>query len=141
MSNSSKKRITFFITGMASLLMGAMIYLLFRPTVIFAQCLDDEKWVLFLRQLLSWLDLTVVKFHLVDYLWALSLSCGLHLIFCPDLKGSLFCTLTVALYGGLFELLQSLGVISGTGDWFDILGYILAGITVNILNSLRRWEL
>ena len=66
------------------------------------------------------------------------MSCGLHVIFQPEICVSALCTVAVVIYGGVYELLQYLGVIGGTGDLWDVLMYILAGITVNILNSTYK---
>lgn len=78
------------------------------------------------------------EYYLPDFLWALSLSCGLHIIFNPKTIGSLYCTTAITGLGFTFELMQYTKIINGTGDIIDIILYLLAGITVNLINLKRR---
>ena len=75
----------------------------------------------------------VVRYYLADFLWALSLCSFLLAIFIPKKKGKIIIGTAVALYGLLWELLQHFGIISGTGDLFDILMYLLAAFAVTII--------
>lgn len=120
---------------MAALLVGALIYILFRPNTYVAQMVAAAVPLYGLSYTFSWLECDLVKYYLPDYLWAVSLSCGLHGIFQPTMRGSVACTAVVALFGGVYEGLQCIGVINGTGDAVDGLWYVLAGVTVNIING------
>lgn len=139
MNKSSMKAKCFFAVSLSSLLLGGMIYLLFRPHTYIALIVSNYIQFDRITECLRWMNCGWVKFYLADYLWALSLSGGLHLIFQPDRRGTVWCALTVISYGGIYELLQQLNWISGTGDLWDLLMYILAALTANILNlSLKE---
>lgn len=131
------KMLCFWVIGIFSLILGFLIYLLFREnTIITTQIsyiIDLEP----LRNLFLGVKSDFLKYYLVDFLWALSLSCGLHIIFKPKIKGSLICSLTVVTLGTVFEMLQFLNVINGTGDILDVISYILAALTVNVINLKR----
>ena len=81
-----------------------------------------------------------IKYYFSDYLWAVSLCCGLHCILLPSNKGSLLCFAITVCYGFIWELLQYASIFKGTGDLWDILMYILAGFTVLILNFISKKE-
>ena len=119
------------ILGIISLLTGLFVYLIFRPDTYVSR---------FVMQLISvnlsaltTYDSSFVKFYLADYLWAFSLSCWLHAIFMPEIRGTLLCTVTVFVFGSLYEYMQYTNIIAGTGDIIDSLLYLLAGFTVNII--------
>ena len=137
MVDFSMKAKKFLAVGSIAIFTGGLIYLLFRPNVYAVRWVPENKYLLLLRESLRWMGTPFVKYYLADYLWAVALSCGLHLIFSPKVKGSCICTTIVLLYGLTFELSQYCGFISGTGDLWDVLMYILAGISVNILNLSR----
>lgn len=138
MNKFSGKAKVFFTVGSIALILGGMIYWLYRPKTYVAMCMPEGLWLDVLRKFMSWGNVPFVKYYFPDYLWAIALSCGLHLIFRPKICASVLCTVVVVIYGGIYELLQYFSVIGGTGDLWDILMYILAGITVNILNSTYK---
>lgn len=137
MSLFRRKKLYFLILGICSIILGLLIYIVFRENTYISKiiyCVIDFSLI---RSLLDPIENTFVKFYLPDYLWAFSLSCWLHIIFMPQSKGSLMCTLTVSLFGSLYEILQYFNIIIGTGDIADAFIYLLAGLTVNILNLKR----
>ena len=131
------KMMWFWTIGIFSLVLGSLIYLVFRDNAIvttkISQFVDLEP----LRNMFSWAECDFLKFYLVDFLWALSLSCGLHIIFKPNLKVSIICSAIVIALGTAFELLQLFNVINGTGDVWDVISYILAALVVNVMNYKR----
>lgn len=90
----------------------------------------------FLRDLFLPFENNFIKYYFVDYLWGLSLSCGLHIIFFPNMKQSIVLTIIVFIFGAVYEALQKSDVISGTGDIADIILYLLAGLCVNLINFI-----
>lgn len=124
----------FWVVGLLSLTLGFLIYIIFRENTIIAIQISKLINLKPLRNILSWAESDFLKYYLVDYLWALSLSCGLHIIFKPKIKVSLICSFVVITLGTVFELLQFLNVINGTGDILDVICYILAALTVNVIN-------
>jgi len=117
-----------------ALVIGGFIYLLFRKNTYIAECISHLISVMFLRELFSFLDINFIKYYFVDYLWAFSLNCGLHTIFLPNIKCSFLLTTIVFLIGALYEILQTIDFINGTGDIVDVIMYLLAAITVNLIN-------
>lgn len=133
-----KHCLIFVIPGFVSLLAGLLIYLFYRPNSYISILL--QRYVSFDLNLglFDVFNNKFIKFYFVDYLWAFSLSCGLHLIFMPRRIGTYAITAVVFLYGMIYEVLQLCSIIDGTGDILDVLLYALAGITVNIINLQRR---
>ena len=129
------KKYIYLILGISSLILGLMIYLLFRENTYISKFILSLVTFDKLKMYLNWLKCDFVCFYLPDYLWAFSLSCWLHIIFEPDKKGSIVCTIVVFAVGAIYEFLQYINIISGTGDFIDVFFYILAGITVNLIKG------
>jgi hypothetical protein len=132
------KKTQFLIFAVVSLLMGFIIYILFRPETYVT------KWVVsvigseFSIYVPPAFDNNFIKYYLPDYLWGLSLACGLHLIFLPKRKGSIAIALAVTFIGVLYEIMQYINLIIGTGDVLDVLLYLLAGFTAFLLNFRKE---
>lgn len=134
----NKKLIRFYIVGGAALLLGGLIYLVLRPGTYVARLFPEYSWLKALRGQLQWQGLDFLRFYFADYLWALSLCCGLHILFHPKRKGSLLCAGITVIYGAGLELLQFFNCISGTGDFWDVIMFILAGLTATIINEKKE---
>lgn len=128
------KILWFWVVGVFSLILGLLIYLLFRENTIITTHMSYIMDLKPLRNVFLWAENDFLKYYLVDFLWALSFSCGLHIIFKPKIKVSLLCSFVVIVFGTVFELLQFFNIINGTGDILDVLSYILAALTVNIMD-------
>lgn len=133
-----KHCLIFIIPGFISLFAGLLIYLFYRPDSYISILLQRYVSFGFNLGLFDIFNNKFIKFYFVDYLWAFSLSCGLHSIFMPGKIGTYAITAVVFLYGMIYEVLQLCSIIDGTGDILDVLLYALAGITVNIINLQRR---
>ena len=128
------KRYKFVILGAVSLCVGFIVYLIFRPDTYISKIID-----LFFNVSFRGLDISnymFIRFYVGDYLWAMSLSACLHAIFLPHSTGSIICTVATCSVGFVYELLQFFDIVVGTGDIIDFLMYLLAGLTVNILNKI-----
>ena len=134
----NKKMTRFYIVGGAALLLGGLIYLLLRPASYVARLFPEYSWLKALRAQLQWQWLDLLRYYFADYLWALSLCSGLHILFAPKRVGSFLCTGVTALYGAVLELLQFFGQIPGTGDLWDVVMFILAGLTATIINEKKE---
>lgn len=133
MFKKDRKMTIFYLIAIVSLMSGGALYVVFRENTYIAQIIRNLISVDSITHYLKRIDNNFLKFYFVDYLWALSLSCGLHIIFSPNKKGSILCTGIISFIGIVYELLQLAGIISGTGDLVDVILYFLAGVTVNIL--------
>ena len=117
----NKNKITFYIFGILSLFIGGIIYIVFRENTYISKLFNNYIFVSKLKNHLPFLDNNFIKYYFPDYLWAFSLSNGLHIIYLPNFKNSLLCTLVVWACGTIYELLQFLNIVSGTYDIIDIL--------------------
>ncbi len=136
--NKKKESIYYILVAFISLFMGFLLYVLFRPTTYISSYIFTYFPMLRTNYAFLFPRMRYFTYYLADFLWALSLSCGLHAIFLPKKRGSLYCTITVFLLGSSYELLQHLDVISGTGDIADIMLYVLGSGAVNIIYFTRR---
>lgn len=136
MSNYRKKIFVFGCIGVYSIIIGLFIYLIFRENTYVAKFVSAMVNLDFLRDLFFPLENNFIKYYLVDYIWGLSLNCGLHIIFFPNMKQSVVLTIITFVLGTVYECLQIFNIISGTGDILDIILYLLAGMTVNLINFI-----
>ena len=124
-------KVKYVVLGAVALLLGLVIYLLFRPNTYISRFI--LKFLpLDLSEILTMINTPFFKFYMGDYLWAFSLSCWLRFIFNDRSKNALSVAI-VAIAGALYEMMQYFGIISGTGDILDCLLYLLAGLTVSRL--------
>lgn len=119
-----------------ALLLGLLIYLLFRPNTYISKFLL-HFFPLDIPKAFSKMEYAFLKFYLVDYLWAFSLACWLRCVLVEE-SGKI-CIVIVSLTGILYEIAQFFGIVSGTGDILDCFLYVLAGFTVSALNKKRRF--
>lgn len=113
------------------LVLGALIYLVFRQDVLFLQWMDAE--------VLEYIKVPVTHnegnpfsylllFSLADALWYAALL-TIQLALCDGgAVGRWLFGLSIA-FPFLFESMQWLGAIPGTFDWLDIVTYLLTLIT------------
>lgn len=127
------KRLKWSIVSICSLILGALDYMLYRQDTyigslsIFPAMPYHRGYGFF-------------AYHFPDFLWAFSLMFGLFAIFSPIQKNTISCLFITVAYGGLWELGQSLGLISGTADLIDVSMYVAAAISAVIIKyiTLRR---
>ena len=127
------------VLGLAALSLGAVLYILFRPMSFVAVSLGTNGW---LSQLRTWLQpfaCNFLRFYLPDMLWAFALSCGLQAILASKKWGIVLCGVAAFVSGTIWELLQWLDVVRGTGDWLDMLMYLLAGLA-SIIFGIKEKE-
>lgn len=132
-----KKNILYSLTA---LVVGCFLYVFFRENTYVGNIFDSIEYVEKMRQIFSTKMCDLCKFYLPDFLWVFSLSCGLIAIYNPSIKGILVCAAVAFLYGCVWELLQYVGVLSGTGDIHDIIMYFLADAICIIINLKETRE-
>lgn len=121
-----------------SLYTGFVLYVLFREDTYIAKGFSFLPWVTFLQIWLAPKAPSFVKYHLQDFIWAFSLSCGLLAVVGSAKKQAFFCAVTAFFCGLLWEFLQYCKIVSGTGDLWDVLMYLAAGAVSVILNLEER---
>lgn len=132
--NELKKHDALFARlGVCSLVSGLILYLLFRENTYIARIVTLVVPLQFLREKLHFIKCEFLQFYFPDYLWAFSLSCWLHIVLNVRRHCTWCCTMIVLCFGAVYELFQYLSLIEGTGDVVDVLLYLLAGLSVNII--------
>ncbi len=79
-----------------------------------------------------------LKFYFPDFLWAISLCFGLYAIYLPTIKTSIMLSVIVFVYGVIWEILQAVEVLGGTGDIVDVIMYLLACLLALIFNLKKE---
>lgn len=133
----SKQRMNLYL-GVSSLFTGFLLYVLFRQNTYIAKTF---AYILPLDNLsLSYgkTNLDFLKYYLPDFLWAFSLSCLLQAFCAHSLKESAIYCCVAAACGVIWELLQWTGVLTGTGDWLDIIMYLTGSILCLLINLKER---
>ncbi len=134
MSNRGKNT----IISIASLLLGGASYIVFRENTYVAEFFDVFSFVTPIRESLSIFSCDFTNYYLQDFLWGLSLSCGIIAIYKPDRKGIFLSAFTAFICGCIWELVQYIGVVKGTGDFLDVLMYLSASLMSVLVNKERR---
>ena len=128
-------RFLFGFLGGISLVLGGLIYIFFRResyvSILFYEIFNIEN-----KEFVE--SGSFVGIYLGDFLWAFSFSLFLHMIYLPTVNASFVLSSIVVIMGVIYEICQSKGFISGTGDIIDALIYLFAAFAVNILNFTRR---
>lgn len=132
-----KKNILF---GLVALIAGCLLYILFRTNTYIGGMLDGMEDIATIRRMCVFEVSDLYKFYLPDFLWGFSLGCGLIAIYNPRVKGIIVCASFSFLCGCMWELLQYLGVLNGTGDVHDIIMYLLASAVCIIINLKETRE-
>ena len=129
-----KKKIILCIGCIFSLFLGAVIYALLREEAYISQIVAVYVDLSRVKNAFILLDNDFVKYYLPDYLWAFSLCCGILIISNPTSKKEVLCYSSITFWvGTLYEILQKVKLIGGTGDVIDIILYFLAALTVSII--------
>lgn len=122
------------LLSVSAILIGGVLYILFRPHTYIANIFERYFYITEIRAWLQPISCEFVRFYLGDFLWMFALCCGLYAIFPPEENWSVVCVAIATACGIAWEVLQWIGVTTGTGDWMDILMYVLACIAANIIN-------
>ena len=119
---------------MLALVIGALVYIVLRENAYISKIFRNNHLVTGVRVLLDSGGWYVVSCYLPDFLWGLGLTCGLMLVFEPSKLGCVYCALVGILCGVVWETLQILQIVFGTGDILDIFMYISAATISFFIN-------
>ena len=125
---------------LTALIIGGLLYILFRPGTYIGGVLDRLLPVSTIRQICSTYTGDLFKFYLPDFLWAFSLGCCFIAINDPKITGVILCSLLAFLCGTAWEILQYFKLIQGTGDIHDVIMYFLASAICIIMNLKETKE-
>ena len=135
------KKIFIIISFIMPLLMGAFIYYLLSPDVIFVKFIDEvmQRNIHFSKMMENNILMRFVRFYLLDMLWGYALVFALYFILGDNtakLKNILFIAF---MFSALMEFLQLTPFAKGTFDIADILFVMLSEvIAVFIIKILLR---
>lgn len=146
-NRQSSLAITFLIAGVA-LLVGALIYLLFRPThplfLEWLEFLGADTWIAKIRattgQIISPLPNSLV-YSLPQGLWAFAYALIITALWgtsIPRLRRGFFWLGSIPLVASGFEFLQYCGAIIGTACPQDLIFSVVGALLGGIAGWLRR---
>ncbi len=131
MKMTTKRRCLFLLISVITLVIGGGLYLFCRKESYIGQLLPTPT-----VDLTGHLWTEFILYWAPDYLWGVSLAAALFAVLLPLGKWAWRWSGVVACYGVVWEGLQLCQIVSGTADWWDILSYIAAALTVVIINFL-----
>lgn len=131
------KRVFFFVSGITALILGGLLYVLFRENTYIARHMAYAFSLDKVRAGLKFLNCGFIRYYLPDYLWGFSLCSIFFAIYSPDILKEVFIAISIFAYGLIWELMQFYKVVSGTGDLVDVFMYLLAVVTVVIINHVK----
>lgn len=114
-----------------SLLLGCVIYAFLGDGTYIANKINE---VVSIEVVPISAGMNIVRNYLADYLWGLALSCGLLVVF-DEGKKNVIASISLAVGCGiLWEILQNMEKVGGTGDILDVIAYLFAGATAILIN-------
>lgn len=134
------KRSQNVLLAVTSLIFGGMIYLVLRPNTQISKLFQSFSINISLQTPKDSCVFTFLEYYFVDFLWCFSLCCSLVAVFLPRKRGVMTCSAIGVAWGILWEMLQYIGIANGTGDIFDIIAYLLAGIICILANKKFKGE-
>ncbi|MCL2634135.1 MAG: hypothetical protein FWD34_06430 [Oscillospiraceae bacterium] len=133
MNNNMKRPVGSFLFMFTALLLGVMIYVLFRPPLSWFPIIGNlDNAIIDLSQLPIFLS-DFIKYHLSDILWALALAETVYII-----KNNIyFAFFTALILTILFEIMQYIGIVSGTGDVLDVV-FVACSLSIYFIIKKRK---
>lgn len=131
------KRSCNIILGIVALVLGGLLYILFRPDTYLSGLFCRISLFRQLAVAAKPCSNDFIKYYLQDFLWALSLSCFLNAVIGSSRFQSAMCCNIAFVCGCVWEFLQKMDIVSGFFDLTDILMYLLASAVCFLMN-LRR---
>jgi len=127
-----KERFLYILCGLSLIMLGLLIYIFFREGTYINTVLGISGY--FAEK--SFPCSVLIKYYLTDLLWCASLTFFLYAIFLPEENGAIVLALTAFSCGCLWELLQYMGIVSGTGDIIDCIMYFAGAIQPVIIKKI-----
>lgn len=126
------------------LVIGGLAYYLFCPSVVFVKLIDSaiNLNVHIPYEAEENIVLSLLRWYLLDFLWAFSFASAVYLIFENKRLSMVISLMIPIVFGVVFEILQYVGVVAGTFDICDIVAEALAiGMSVfsNMKYGTRRY--
>lgn len=122
-----------------ALLIGFIIYIFFRQDTYIHTLLQNLFGLSLPYLPLGGIFGTLVRNWGGDFFWGMALCFLLAVIFKPFRHKLVFAVTVTVTLGALLEILQFYGVITGTGDFFDIVSEATAAVCA--ANIIKRGNL
>ena len=123
------------LLSVGSLSSGGLLYIFLRKGSWIARRFPVVSWLTEYRAFLERQPLGFFRYYFPDFLWGLSLGCALVAVLGWSNKNVWLCSFVSFGCGCLWEALQWIKWVSGTGDVLDVAMYFLAAIMCIILNK------
>jgi len=133
MNTSKNKILILYFLAIASIVVGFMLYLLFRENTYVSDIVEKYVDLEYPRHCARAFESDFLKFYFPDFLWAMSLDCWIHTVIFCGRRSSIICSAIVGLFGILYEVLQYTRIVTGTFDIVDIIMYLSAALLVSVL--------
>ena len=132
------KRSCNIIFGVVALLLGGLLYILFRPDTYLSGMFCRISFFRRLAYAAKPCSNDFIKYYSQDFLWAFSLSCFLNAVIDSSRFYSAMCCFAAFLCGCVWEFLQKVDLVSGFFDLTDIIMYLLASVVCFLINFRRE---
>lgn len=124
--------------GALSLFVGLISYWLFRENTHISKVFDFIPHLNSLREWAEPLSNDFTRGYLQDFLWCLSLACGLHIVLNPTKKQVFLCGVIAFCCGAVWECLQHMSLVVGTADFWDVVVYFAASNVYILTNTKEK---
>lgn len=131
------KKYIFIIVSCCSLAFGGVIYLIYRENTYISNFVELLIELDTIRAIRPFADSVLINGYLCDYLWALSFTSALNYLFYEEKKKYIIYPF-VLFCGIIWEIAQLKGLVSGVFDFIDIIMYLIAVLTVVLINKTSR---
>lgn len=131
-----RKMVAFLcLSSFAALVLGAIIYVLFRGQTVFTALLERFGIAAGVFSDVQIPFGAFIRYYLPDYLWCYAFCCQAVALFELLRIKTLGAYFMSAIFGAAWEALQWLGFVSGTGDLADCAMYLAAVATVVVIEN------
>ena len=125
------------VNAICALFAGAILYLLFRPNIVFLYWLHNSAQL----SQFSFTGDTVVRYFFPDYLWCYALCFSLFRLHLPATGKAVLISISAFVFGTVWEIMQWVNCVPGTGDILDCVAYgagALTALCIYLLNKRRK---
>lgn len=129
------------VTIIIPLIIGGVFYYIFCSDVYFVKIIDNytNLNMHITSEVCENMWFRILRNYLIDYLWAYAFTNALFLVFDSNNTGIVASCICSVFIGSALEVLQLIGIVSGTFDVWDILFEMLGAITATfIIKIIRR---
>lgn len=131
------KKNVFIIISCCSLAFGGAVYLIYRENTYISNFAEMFIKLDIIRSFRPFANSVFVNGYLCDYLWELSFTSALNYLFYKEEKRYIIYPF-VLFCGIIWEIAQLKGFVSGVFDFADIIMYLIAVLTVVLINKILR---